>query len=258
MPGLSYAEAVERLYGLQRFGVKLGLEKISSLLAEVGDPQDSFTSCHLAGTNGKGTAAAVVDTLLRAHRVSCGLYTSPHLVDLRERIVAGGRKVPESFVAGWVDRRYAWIEQRKVTFFEAVTALAFDWFRRAGVGAASIEVGLGGRFDATNVIVPAVTVITSIGLEHTQHLGRTLSLIAGEKAGIAKPGVPLLCGERKKRAVAAIAAVCREKGAPLLLLDDEISCRGLKIDGRGTVFSYRSGRFSLSRARVPLYGLHAV
>lgn len=258
MLSLQYREAVERLYSLQRFGVKLGLEKITSFLVDLDNPQNTFHSCHIAGTNGKGTCAAVVQAVLSAHGISAGLYTSPHLVDLRERVRVGGAAVPESFVAYWVGKHLDYALRRKVTFFETVTALAFDYFREQRVEAAAVEVGLGGKFDATNVVQPAVSVITSIGLEHTLYLGKSLSAIAGEKAGIAKPGVPLLCGETGKRALASIKAAAQEAGSPLSLLDEDTVCIEREVDRRGTRFDYRGPGLSLDGALVPLYGRHSL
>jgi len=256
MPSLDYREAVQALYGLQRFGVKLGLEKITSFLADLGNPQHSFTACHIAGTNGKGTCAAVVDAVLVAHGVRSGLYTSPHLVSLRERVKTGGSCVPEDYVAGWVSKHLDYILRNRVTFFETVTAMAFDYFRLAKVEAAAVEVGLGGRYDATNVVAPAVAVITSIGLEHTRYLGRTIAGIAREKAGIAKAGVPLLCGERKRSAVNVIAEAVARAGGLLHFLDHSVSVRELKILPAGTRFSYRGPGVRLSGVSVPLYGMH--
>jgi dihydrofolate synthase/folylpolyglutamate synthase len=256
MPSLDYREAVRALYGLQSFGVKLGLEKISSFLATLGNPHHTFTACHIAGTNGKGTCAAVVDAVLAAHGIQSGLYTSPHLLSMRERIRAGGRRVPEEYVTGWVSEHLDYIVRNRVTFFETVTAMAFDYFRLTKVEAAAVEVGLGGRYDATNVVAPAVAVITSIGLEHTRYLGRTIASIAREKAGIAKPGVPLLCGERKRSAVNVIAEVAGCAGGSLHFLDDSVSVRELKILPAGTRFSYRGPGLRLREAFVPLHGVH--
>ena len=256
MPSLDYREAVQRVYGLQHFGIKLGLEKISSFLAGLGNPHHAFLSCHIAGTNGKGTCAAVVDAALAAHGVRSGLYTSPHLVSMRERIRIGGQCIPENFVAGWVSEHLDYVLRNRVTFFETITAMAFDYFRHREVAAAAVEVGLGGSYDATNVVVPAVVVITSIGLEHTQYLGGTIASIAGEKAGIAKPGVPLLCGERKRAAVRVIGRIAGRAGGSLHLLDDTVSVSGVKLLPQGTQFSFSGPELRLRDAFVPLYGVH--
>ncbi len=251
------SRAEQALYELQRFGMKLGLEHIRAVLAELGNPQETFLSAHIAGTNGKGTAAAACEAVLRAHGLVSGLYTSPHLLALEERIRVRGEPLPAEFFAAWMETHLTALAARRVTFFEAVTALGFDWFRAAGVQAAAVEVGLGGRFDATNVIVPAVAAITSIGLEHRQYLGPTLAHIAAEKAGIAKPGVPLLVAERKRSALEAIAAAARAAGSPLLLFDEQVRLRGrgATIAG-GSRFDCRGPGFALEEVRAPLYGLH--
>ncbi len=250
----SFQQASDWLFSLQRFGVKLGLEKVSRLLAELDNPHRSFVSCHIAGTNGKGTAAAAADAVIRAHGVRCGLFTSPHLVSVRERARLGGAKVPEHFVTGWVRRHRDYVEQERVTFFEVITALAFDWFSQAGARAAVVEVGMGGRFDATNVVAPAACLITSISLEHTRYLGDTLAKIAAEKGGIAKAGVPLVCGENRSEALAAIRARVRMAGARMRLFDDEVRWRTLAVDGSGSAFSYRSPGLLLADAHLPLIG----
>ncbi len=250
----SFQQASDWLFGLQRFGVKLGLEKISHLLAVLDDPHRSFVSCHIAGTNGKGTAAAAADAVIRAHGVRCGLFTSPHLVTLRERARLDGAKVPERFVTGWVRRHRDYVEQERVTFFEVITALAFDWFKQAGARAAVVEVGMGGRLDATNVLAPAACLITSISLEHTRFLGGTLAEIAAEKGGIAKAGVPLVCGENRSEALAAIRAQARRAGAQLRLFDDEVRWQTLAMDALGSRLSYQSPGLLLEDARLPLIG----
>lgn len=256
MPSLDYREAVHALYGLQRFGVKLGLEKISSFLAAIGNPQHTFRACHVAGTNGKGTCAAVVDAVLAAHGVRSGLYTSPHLVSMRERIRALGHSIPENYVAGWVSGHLDYVLRNRVTFFETVTAMAFDYFRHKKVEAAAVEVGLGGRHDATNVVYPPVGVITSIGLEHTRYLGKTIASVAGEKAGIAKPGMLLLCGERRRAAVNVISEAAGRAGSSIHFLDDTVSITQLRMLPAGTRFNYRGPGFRLSGVSVPLYGVH--
>ncbi|MCE5271531.1 bifunctional folylpolyglutamate synthase/dihydrofolate synthase [bacterium] len=251
-----YPAAVEALYGLQRFGIKLGLEKINSLLEALGRPEKNFPAAHVAGTNGKGACAAAIHAVLRAHGLNAGLYTSPHLCDLRERVRDSLGAVPESFVRDWVEANLERVLRERITFFETVTALAFDWFARREVVAAAVEVGLGGRWDATNALTPAVSVITSIGREHEAWLGRGLARIAGEKAGIAKPGVPLLCGVTARVPRAVIEESCRASGSPFLPLESEIRLGAVSVGPSGTRFNYRSVSLSLERVVVPLYGAH--
>ncbi len=251
-----YPAAVEALYGLQRFGIKLGLEKINSLLEALDRPEKNFLAAHVAGTNGKGACAAAIHAVLRAHGVNAGLYTSPHLCELRERVRDSLGPVPENFVREWVEKNLERVLRERITFFETLTALAFDWFARRNVAAAAVEVGLGGRWDATNALSPAVCVITSIGLEHEAWLGRGLARIAGEKAGIVKIGVPLLCGVTARAPRAVIEAACHTSGSPFLPLESEIRLRAVRVVKEGTRFSYRSARLSLERAVAPLYGTH--
>jgi dihydrofolate synthase/folylpolyglutamate synthase len=212
------------LFSLEQFGIKFGLENISTLVARLGHPENAFRSVHIAGTNGKGSATAMVDAGLRAAGHRSARYTSPHLVDLRERFVIDGRPVgPSALVAASADIRNTIDELIREgalavppTFFEATTAVAFELFRRARVEVAVLEVGMGGRLDATNVVVPTVTAITSIAFDHQRYLGATLREIALEKAGIIKPGVPVVVGDLPDEAFAVIDKTARERGAELI------------------------------------------
>jgi dihydrofolate synthase/folylpolyglutamate synthase len=214
----------ERLYALEQFGIKLGLDNITALVNALKRPDQAFPTIHIAGTNGKGSVTAMVERGLRAAGHRTGRYTSPHLVDITERIVIGGVPIAGATfdelttdVLGVVDRLVTHgVLPHPPTFFEVTTAIAFEAFRRAAVSAAVIEVGLGGRYDATNVITPAVTAITSIAFDHERHLGTSLSQIAFEKAGIIKPGVPVVAGMMPAEAQAVIASAAEEKAAPLV------------------------------------------
>jgi dihydrofolate synthase / folylpolyglutamate synthase len=212
------------LFSLEQFGIKFGLENISALVARLGHPERAFTSVHIAGTNGKGSVTAMVDAALRAAGHRSARYTSPHLIDLTERFVVDGKPVSrQALVAAVGDlQRTAdallkdGILAAPPTFFEVTTATAFELFRRTGVSVAAIEVGLGGRLDATNVIQPAATAITSIALDHERYLGSTIEEIAFEKAGIIKSGVPVVIGDLPPAAVAIIDRVARERGAEVV------------------------------------------
>ncbi len=217
------AESRDYLGRLQHFGIKLGLENIAALCAALGNPQNQFLSIHVAGTNGKGSVSAMLDGIMRRHGLKTGLYTSPHLARVEERIRVDGRMIaPKRFrerLAGLkatIDRLVA--EGKLVyhpTYFEVVTALAFLEFAERRVDVAVLEVGMGGRFDATNVVRPLVSVITTIAKDHQQHLGSTLRQIAFEKAGIIKPGIPVVCGVRGGEARREIRRAARERRAPL-------------------------------------------
>jgi dihydrofolate synthase/folylpolyglutamate synthase len=213
-------QALERLYGQERRRDKLGLKGTRALLSALGNPELCFRSVHVAGTNGKGSVCAMVERVLRQSGLRTGLFTSPHLVDFRERIRVDGRWVDED----WLMERLEYIQSLPVgkdrTFFEVTTALAFDWFAHVGVEWAIVEVGLGGRLDTTNVLTPAVSVITSIEMDHGEVLGSTLDKIAAEKAGIAKPNVPLVVGHvggvHAPGPLDIIRTRAKEVGAPIV------------------------------------------
>ncbi len=218
------SDSLAWLFGLEQFGIKLGLENISTLVDALGHPDRSFTSLHIAGTNGKGSVSAMLEAALRVGGHRTGLYTSPHLVNVEERFVINGSPVrPDDLLAvlellrGLVDRL---VDSGRLaampTFFEASTAAAFELFRRAGVETGVLEVGLGGRLDATTVVRPGVCAITSIGLDHERHLGTTIAAIAAEKAGILKPGIPIVIGRMPAAARAVIHERAITVGAPLI------------------------------------------
>jgi len=217
-------DAFQYLFGLEHVGIKFGLANIRAVLDALGNPERAFRSIHVAGTNGKGSVTAMVDAALRAAGHRTGRYTSPHLVRLNERFVVDGRQASDDDIAAAVDTARAAIDrlrrdgvlQVQPTFFEVTTAAAFELFRRARIDVAVVEVGLGGRLDATNVLTPVVTAITSIGFDHQQYLGNTLTEIAIEKAGIVKPAVPVVVGEMPDDARTAIEGVARERGAELI------------------------------------------
>jgi dihydrofolate synthase/folylpolyglutamate synthase len=220
-------DALSYLFSLEQFGIKFGLASIRALLARLGNPDHAFRSIHIAGTNGKGSVTAMVDSVLRRAGHRSARYTSPHLIDLSERFVVDGTAVTAAEMARAAEDVRQAIEaavadgtlSAKPTFFEATTAMAFDMFRRAGVDFSVIEVGLGGRLDSTNVIDPIVTAITSIDFDHQQYLGNTLAEIAGEKAGIIKPGVPVVVGDVVPEAFAVIERIAGERGAELIRAD---------------------------------------
>ena len=228
-------DPLDRLRGLERFGIRPGLDTIRRLMAALGDPQAAYPSIIVAGTNGKGSVAAMIDSALRAAGYRTGLYTSPHLTSITERFTAGGVEIRESALreeaAGVLRRADELLRTGGLThpptFFEAATAIALSWFRQAAVDAAVVEVGLGGRLDATNVLAPAAGVITSIGLDHREHLGDTLEAVAAEKAGIVKPGMVVVTTETAPAAVAVIDDACRRRGARLVRAaeDTEIALR---------------------------------
>lgn len=214
---------LERLFSLEQFGIKLGLDNIRAILAALGHPERAYRSIHIGGTNGKGSVAAMVERGLRAAGLRTGRYTSPHLDRIEERVAIDGVPVDRATFEHVTSVVFDSVDQAlgngalavTPTFFEVSTAIAFEVFKRAGIDVAVVEVGLGGRFDATNVLSPTITAITSIALDHERHLGRTLAEIAFEKAGIAKRGVPLVIGRLPREAAQRISTVARDVEAPL-------------------------------------------
>jgi len=209
------------LFGLENMGIKLGLGRVRDLLHDLGDPQTSYRCVHVAGTNGKGSVCAMTASILKASGLRTGLYTSPHLVDFRERIMIDGEMISEADVVDLarevreVGGRPGDEESRSLTFFEVTTAIAFLYFARKGVDVAVVEVGMGGRLDATNVIAPEVCVITRISKEHVQYLGDTVAKIAYEKAGIIKPGIVVITAEDNPVVLKVLDAIARDKGSYL-------------------------------------------
>jgi dihydrofolate synthase/folylpolyglutamate synthase len=220
----------DRLFALEAFGIKLGLDNIGVLVEALGHPERAYPTVHIAGTNGKGSVSAMVERALRAAGYRTGLYTSPHLDRLEERMAVSGEAIDAGRLDASARDVFAEVDAACAdgrlpvmpTFFEVTTAIGLDVFRAAQVDVAVIEVGLGGRFDATNVIRPRATAITSIAFDHERYLGTTLAQIAGEKAGIAKPGVPLVVGTLPDEAMAVVERVARDVGAPLLPAEGSI------------------------------------
>ncbi len=218
----NYAAVCERLYAMKARGVSFGIDRMRAFAAALGHPERAVPALHIAGTNGKGSVAAMLAAMLRAAGKRTGLYTSPHLVRLGERVQVDGAPLTEAEIVAYVaelEPRAAELERgtpgEGPSFFEFMTAMAFLQFARRGCDAAVVEVGLGGRLDATNILTPAVSVITSIGLDHCEILGDTVEKIAAEKAGIIKPGVPVVMGRLPAGAEAVVRAIAAERGAPL-------------------------------------------
>jgi dihydrofolate synthase/folylpolyglutamate synthase len=232
--------AIEYLFGLEFHGHKLGLQNIVTITDAMGCPQDAYPSIHVAGTNGKGSVCAMTAAALQAAGYRTGCYTSPHLVDLEERFAVDGVPQPRDEVEDVVEYVRSMVDSLLAdgrlpalpTFFEVATATAFELFRRAGVDVAVLEVGLGGRLDATNVATPRVGVITNISLEHQQYLGDTVTAIAAEKAGIIKPGMTVVSGIDDPEAAAVVAEACRLRGAPLVEAAAGVAVDATSVAGR--------------------------
>jgi dihydrofolate synthase/folylpolyglutamate synthase len=227
-----------------------------AFLAAIGDPHHALRAFHVAGTNGKGSTVATLEAVLRARGLRVAKYTSPHLVDFRERIVVDGRAIDPETVVDFVRRWTPEAERLGATFFEVTTALAFDHFARAGVDAAIVETGLGGRLDATNVIQPLVAGVTAIGLDHTEYLGHTVEQIAGEKAGIFKAGAPAVVGEPGEALRRLLAGRAEMAGArPVRVVAEESRIGEIAVSPTGTEFAVDApwGRGRLGTALVGRY-----
>ncbi len=217
---MTYAEAIQFLYSLRLFGAKFGLENTLKLAALAGHPQDRLRFIHVAGTNGKGSTCAMLESIYRAAGLRTGLFTSPHLVSFRERIQVNRQLASENEVVRLVEEIQPLLKQfpagHHPTFFEVVTVMALKFFAEQKCDLVIWETGLGGRLDATNIVTPLASVITNIALDHEQWLGDTLAQIAAEKAGIIKPGVPVITAVDEPEALAVIEEVARKQNAPLI------------------------------------------
>jgi len=266
---MSYQEALDYLDSLVNFErmppdrqarkVQLDLARIEWLTEQLGRPQDDLPCVHIAGTKGKGSICAMAESIARAAGLVTGIYTSPHLVDLRERIRVGGRKIaPEEFarhvtaIRPHVEAVRHKPEIRRPTYFEVLTHLALVHFVRSGVEMAAVEVGMGGRLDATNVVRPAACAIANISIDHTRQLGETLAEIAAEKAGIIKPGVPVVVSPNRPEAMAAVRAAADAHEAPLVLIGEDVTVAAVA----GGEFSVTTGRARYDGLATPLAGRH--
>ena len=223
---MSYSEAVTYLYNARppfhqvgAAAYKPGLENTLRLMAHVGNPHEQLKAIHVAGTNGKGSTSHLIAAALQASGLRVGLFTSPHLVSLTERIRINGQPIAEEEVAEFIEQNKDFLDEIQPSFFETMTALSFAYFVREQVDIAVVEVGLGGRLDSTNVITPILSVITNIGLDHTEFLGNTLAKIASEKAGIIKPHIPVVIGESHPQTMNVFLAKAQECDAEIYFAD---------------------------------------
>jgi dihydrofolate synthase/folylpolyglutamate synthase len=217
------------------------LERVGAFLGELGDPHRGLRVLHVAGTNGKGSVCALLEGALRARGLRVAKYTSPHLVDFRERFVVSGEMVSQEAIAGFLERWTPTVERLGATFFEATTAMGFQLFADAGAEIVIVETGLGGRLDATNVVTPLVAGVSGIAIDHTEWLGTTRESIAPEKAGIYKAGVPAVVGEPDQDIRELLASEARRRGArPVRIVAEEGAASGVRVNGDGTQFTWRS------------------
>ncbi len=257
-----YRTTLESLFGRRRFGLRPGLDVIRALLDAMGNPQRTYPAIHVTGSKGKGSVATIAQSILSAHGVRVGLFTSPHLASYRERIRIDGVPISTQGVVEGVARIDALAErlertgrlERPPTFFEVTTVLALDRFAREEVGAAVVEVGIGGRLDATNVLFSRVGVITTLELEHTDVLGPTLTAIATEKAGILHPGMTGVVGRLPAEAETVVAAEAARCGVPLWRLGTEVRVGERTLSEEGQTFTVRLPGRTFEDVRMPLLG----
>lgn len=257
-----YRATLDALYRRRRFGIRPGLEVVSALLEALGDPQRKFSSVHVTGSKGKGSVATMTQAILSAHGVPTGLFTSPHLESYRERMRVDAASIsPDEVVAGVArveaateELRRAGTIDRMPTFFEVTTAVAFDWFARCGVRAAAVEVGIGGRLDATNVLDSKVGVVTTIELEHTDILGDSLAAIAREKAGILHPGMTGVIGELPPEALAVVNSEAKRLGVRLWHLGAEVVVDARELSEEGQTFDVHIPGRTFTGLFLPLHG----
>ena len=243
---MDYAQTLDYLFNsvtsFQQVGAsayKPGLERVEAFCRYMGNPERNFLSIHVAGTNGKGSTSHMIASVLQSAGYRVGLYTSPHLKDFRERMRVDGEVISEREVVRFVNDHRSKIEELKLSFFEITTVMAFDFFSRSDVEVAVVETGLGGRLDATNVILPILSVVTNIGLDHTEFLGSTLPEVAAEKAGIIKPQVAVVLGESSCEYDFVFSERASALGSKLIFAEQEFECQELSAEGAQNDFSER-------------------
>ncbi len=259
------ASVFDRLFALQGLGMKLNIDNIRELLERLGNPQNSFRSVHVAGTNGKGSVSAMLSYILRDAGYKTGLFTSPHLVRFNERIQIDGIQISDEEVERYfsvlephMDAMAEESKLKRITFFEATTAIGFLYFADRGVDYAVIEVGLGGRLDATNVITPELSVITSLSLDHTRILGDKIEKIAAEKAGIIKEGVPVVLAGNEGEAVRVIERIAGERDAPLTVVGRDSLITGPSYSLRGVECGMKMPDGTVMHLKSGLGGIHQI
>lgn len=247
---MNYTQTLEFLFtampSFQRVGgdaYKPGLERIAAFCGHIGNPQRNFYTIHVAGTNGKGSVSHMLASILREAGYRTGLFTSPHLVDFRERIRVDGEMIPKQKVVNFVDKHREKMQQLDLSFFEMTAAMAFDYFDQSDVEVAVIETGLGGRLDATNIITPLLSVVTNVAMEHTEYLGDTIEKIASEKAGIIKKSIPVVVGQRSESYNHIFESRATELHSRVIYAEDEFLLHGIEH------FDNENQHFSVERTR---------
>ncbi|MDR1677041.1 MAG: bifunctional folylpolyglutamate synthase/dihydrofolate synthase [Deltaproteobacteria bacterium] len=253
-----YQKQIAKLFDLQKFGMKFGLDSMNRILDNLGRPHQDLKFVHIAGTNGKGSTAAMLAEGLKLSGLKTGLYTSPHLITFRERIQLNGRYISEDDVVSLISKVWpATDPSSPPTFFEFVTAMAFLWFKQQKVDLAVVETGLGGRLDSTNVITPLISAITNVSLEHTEHLGTTIEAITFEKAGVIKPNTPFVGGRFSEKVKEIIGQKTKELGCPVDIIlgrDYRAEIISKAQAGRPQIISYHGPKWRLENLPLSLTG----
>jgi dihydrofolate synthase/folylpolyglutamate synthase len=254
-PKETYNRCLQTMYALRRFGIILGLDTINGILSALGNPQNDFNSIHVAGTNGKGSVASALSAILQESGYCVGLYTSPHLVRFNERICINNHQISNKDVV----KSYQAVKRvhhgdRSPTFFEFATAMALYAFSRHKVDWAVIETGMGGRYDATNIITPAISIITNVSMEHRDYLGSTIAEIAREKAGIIKQATPVITAVKQKQARSVVRKAAQKKSAPLFMLGKDFAVK----QHQSGDFSYYGFENTWRHLKTPLLGRYQV
>lgn len=234
----NYPDTINELFALQKFSIKMGLENIKAICKQLNDPHTRYPMIHVAGTNGKGSTSLMIHSILSAHELKVGLYTSPHLMDFRERIRINDQLIDKKFIVFFWQRVKELVHDLKATFFDTTTAMAFSYFGESAVDLAVIETGLGGRLDSTNIIRPEAVVITPIAIDHTKQLGRNLKSIAGEKASIIKAGATVFSA-RQKKSVREVLENKKRRATRSHRLLDKLIIYSIKTSKDGSFFSLR-------------------
>jgi dihydrofolate synthase/folylpolyglutamate synthase len=250
----SYQKCLDKIYKLGRFGIKLELDTISNILNLLGNPEKKYNLVHVAGTNGKGSTATYIASILQKAGFKTGIYTSPHLVQFNERIAINGRHISNDDVVNAYEAvNKVDTGERKATFFEIATAMGFYYFAKKNVQWAVIETGMGGRFDATNIIKPKVSVITNLSIEHTDYLGNTIKALAKEKGGIIKACTPVVTGVSQPSGLKVIKKITKEKSSELYIYKKDFSAR--KNSGQH-YYAYKGLKQNFNHLIKPLPGDH--
>jgi len=253
---MQYKEFLEHIYKKYSGNVKLELSRMTGLMSDLGNPQDELCGFHVAGTNGKGSVCASLEAISLAHDHSTALNTSPHLINYTERFRINGEELHFETILDAFNAHEDLFEKWDASFFEITTAIAFALFAQARIHTAVMEVGLGGRLDATNLFTPNVSVITNIGLDHIKTLGGTLEIIAAEKAGIIKPGIPLVMGDIEESPAAIIEAIAKERKSPVYRYGREWITDIADCQVNGLNFSYKFGKYEYRNLKANLIGEH--